>query len=162
MKDYLLTLFFVCLVSAIVKTVSPDGAMKKYIEILCTVCVISAVIIPISTEISSLDGISDILKPDIGIEDANYDEIYNKYLLEQNIENAEACLEGELCQRLALESGALNVRLSVESDGEQLKVTSAQVVLGLKSMSANPDVIKEYILERTECECEIIYDNIDE
>ena len=162
MKEYLITLFLVCLVSAIVKTASPEGAMKKYIDILCSVCVISAVILPISTEISSIDSISQVLFGDMDTESENYDEIYNNYLLEHSKENAKRVLEEELCGLFGKQNGAIGIHLGLQDDGVSVSVSSVKVILTPAAIDCAPRIIDEHLLERTGCKCEIIYDNINE
>lgn len=161
MRTYLSALFGVCLVSAIIKVISPEGATKKYIEMLCSLCVISAVIFPMGRQISEDYGIGDLI-PDIEYESESYDEIYNQYLLDQNIKNACEVLRTELCERLGTDSSEIEVKISTEDIDGEIKVRSVSVILGVGAITADPDEIKEYIYERTECECEIIYEIIGE
>lgn len=157
MKEYLWTLFGVCATSAIVGAISPEGAMKKYISILCSLCVTVAVISPLISEISSLDDIGELLELDVGYDATDYEEIYNGYLLEQNLSLACETLEAELAERFSVENGELTVALeAVDVDGE-ISVSSATVYIGLGAVTVDPAEIKAYMLERTGCECEIIY-----
>lgn len=162
MRTYLSTLFGVCIISAVIRTISPEGAMKKYIEILCSICVLSAITAPAVSYISKLDSIDELFKFEWEYESADYDEIYNGYLLEAN--TAEACrvLEEELSALLGTDEGSIRISLAVSySDGE-VSVSSATVTLGAKAVAADPDQIKGYIAERVGCECQIVYDIKDE
>lgn len=161
MRGYIFTLFGVCIVSAVVRTVSPDGAMKKHIELLCSLCVASAMIIPLVSLLYSakydniFDGIFD------GCQTENYEEIYNSYLIEGNVSAVESAMSEELCDRLSV-GGDVEVDVAVERLEEGYRVSGARVILGARAVAADPKIIRQYIYERLSCECEIIYNIFDE
>ena len=162
MKQYLLTLFGVCVVAAIIRAVSFDGVMKKYIEIICALCVISVVISPIALAISSLDSIKNVFDVDVWGESMDYDEIYNEYLVEGNLRASESILSDELCERFDGESGCFEVRLGYEVSDGKISITAATVTLSGEGVATDPQLIEEYIRSRVGVECEIIYDLSDE
>ena len=77
MKEYLITLFVVSLVAAIIRVASPDGVMKKHIELLCAVCVICVTVSPVILAVSSIDTIKNIFEYEAYEKESFYDEIYN-------------------------------------------------------------------------------------
>lgn len=158
MKTYLSTLLGVCIISAAVRVIAPDGAMKKYIDVLCSLCVIAVVISPISSLIADVGGIYGMLDIDDVYEDADYEEIYKGYILEMNTENASAVLGEELCRHLGVKEGSLTVALSVTKTEDTVSVNGATVTVGAGAVTADPDEIKAYVAERVGCECQIIYE----
>lgn len=162
MKSYLLTLFGVCLVSVIVRIISPEGATKKYIEMICSVCVIAAVAMPVVKAITGFDG--DNI--DIGLggeyEEQDYGEIYNSNLLNENRLAAEELLKNELTGLLSVSSDSLRVSLRVSQSADGAVIDSATVYIGGGAVASDPQRIKDYIGERLSVECQIIYEIFDE
>ncbi len=162
MKSYLLTLFGVCLVSVIVRVISPEGVTKKYIEMICSVCVIAAVAMPVVKAIIGFDG------DNIGIglgneyEEQNYGEIYNSNLLNENRLAAEEMLKNELVGLLSVSSDSLRVSLRVSQNADGVVIDSATVYIGGGAVAADPQRIKDYIGQRLSVECQIIYEIFDE
>lgn len=161
MRTYLSTLLGVSVVSAVVRAISPEGAMKKYIEVFCSICVISALISPVAAYISELDGIEDILDFEVEYESSNYDEIYNEYLLDTNTADACRALENELSTLLGTDTESIKVSLDVSREGDEVSVNCVNVTLGVGAIAADPEQIKNYVQERVGCECQIIYDITD-
>lgn len=162
MKEYLLAIFGVCIIGTAVKSLAPDGAIKKYIEMLCTLCAVAVIIAPASSIISAsygLDGLIDKMKT----ENEDYNVIYKEYLEEKEIDRAEKLLCAELAEYLELSTEAIAVKIEVsDSDEDTVNIESVNVYLGAQAISASPEIIREYIYNRTEAECQIIYGLIDE
>ena len=106
MKEYLATLFGVCLLSAIVRAVTPESATKKYIEILCSLCVVAAIVLPIIKQISDYNGVDGLFEA-IDYESYDYEEIYNSYIIDENIKMAQETLARELENKFGADSVAL-------------------------------------------------------
>ena len=160
MKTYLIALLCVCISSAVVRVISPDGVMKKYIEMLCAICIISVVIVPIYQEMSNIDSMGELFVPEGIADETDYDEIYNEYLSQKYIENTCDLLEADLAERLKIANEDIDVRLEVYENDVEVAVRSATVVLDTGAITADPEIIKEFFYERFAAECEIIYDNL--
>ena len=156
MKEYLLSLFGVCVASAVVRVASPSGSLKKYLEIVCSMCVAAALIIPVGAWIMDGDGIEGALEG-IEWESQNYEEIYNSYVLEYELAEAENMLVSELAEHFGKAADGFDVELLTEWNADKVGIAEARVILNEKTLSVPPEQIKGYIYERLECECEIIY-----
>lgn len=158
MKEYLFSLFEVCLLSGIVSSLSPDGSVKKYIRFICSLLVICAMVIPIfSANISEFgfEGVFDLS----GDEQEDYGEIYNYYWEAYDTQRAEEALAEGLCTRFSLPTEALRVQLCTEGSGEQRRIISARVyITSASALATDPSLIREYIASVAACECEIVYD----
>ena len=159
MKEYFIALFLVSCVAAIVKAVGNDGATKKYIEMICALCVISAVIIPILGVNADMSDIISFFDEIVGVEQ-NYDEIYNKYLLEEGVSAAEDRMSADVCQRLSVGEEAIKLRLVLAEDGSC--VVGAKAYITNAALAADPSEVRGYVREVLGIECEIIYDIFDE
>jgi len=156
MKEYLSALLVTCIISATVRIITPDGAVKKYIKTLCSLCVVCVVITPIIGGISSLYDIESRFS-ELEYDTENYDEIYKSYLLDKNVELAEQALAKQLAEHLGVVPNGLSVTLCTEQDGETVSVTEVRVTLGAATVMADPEQIKSFIAEHVGTECEIIY-----
>ena len=86
MKEYLSALLVTCIISATVRIITPDGAVKKYIKTLCSLCVACVVITPIIGGISSLYDIESRFS-ELEYDTENYDEIYGtEEVVEETVE----------------------------------------------------------------------------
>jgi hypothetical protein len=156
MKEYLITLFVVCAVSAIVRTVGPDGALKKYIELICAVCIIAVLVLPLGgvlSEVFELDTEFDTQKQ----ETTNYDEIYKSYLLQMGTASAEERMSSELCRELGVDENSIRIRLHISDDGEK-RISRADAIIGAGAIDVDPRSVSEAIKNKLGVECEIIYD----
>ena len=161
MKTYLLTLFGVCVVSAVIRVISPEGSTKKYIELLCSVCVIAAVAMP---AVKAITGFSDY-DFDISLEEnnkQNYDEIYNGNLLYESRAAAEELMKNELAALLSVSPESLRVRLGVSQGTDGAAIDSVTVYISAGAITADPAIIKKYVGEITTSECQITYEVFDE
>lgn len=162
MKQYLLLVFGVCLVSGAIRVISPEGAMKKHIEMLCSLCLAAAVVIPLVSMISGMDGegmLDGILG---GYETQDYEKIYGDYVVSGNMENVEAVMAEELAEMLDVNVGDITVGIILERQDDTCKVTNTYVILRAGAVACDPDIIKDHVYERLGIECEIIYSINDE
>ena len=160
MKTYLSSLLAVCIVSAVVRVISPDGVLKKYIEMLCTICIISVVVIPIYQGISSDNHINDMLGDNVSAETVNYDEIYNDYLGQMKVNEAETIFKAELAERADVDADDIDIALEVHWENTECIIDRVRVILGPRAISVDPDIVRDYVYERIGIECEIIYDKM--
>ena len=161
MKEYLLILFGVCVLAAIVRVISPDGVMKNYIELICALCVIAAIAAPLSQILSEIGDV-DISISENQTNMENYDEIYNLYLAEGSLDDAERILEQELEAVFLQGSGDVDVNARAQTCEDGVKVVGIDVTLIGGAVLADPEAVIEYVLARTGVECQIIYELYDE
>lgn len=162
MKEYLSALLGVCVISAVVKAVASDGAMKKYVEMLCTLCVLAVLIMPVSDIISSSYGFDGLLEK-TEFEGENYEDVYNEYISEKEIDRAEKLLTAELAEYLEIDAEALRVKLEVSyGENGETDVEKAKVYLGMQAVGISPEAVTEYLYGRIGAECQIIYGITDE
>lgn len=156
MKEYLLTLLAVCIVTGIVRVMAFDGALAGYVQTVCAVCVLTCMIIPVFKLLSDDFDIGDIFEGvDTGQE--QYGDIFSSYLLEQDVMSAQISLSRMLENELSLKEGSVDVELSVINEGGQTSICGAVVTLYADAVMADPKLLKEYIMQYTGVECEIVY-----
>ncbi|MBE6577515.1 MAG: hypothetical protein E7653_05200 [Ruminococcaceae bacterium] len=159
MKEYILTLFCVCCVAAVIRTACPENATKKYIEMLCAVCVISAISLPIFGAFADFDGFDSVFV-ESGESDDNYDEIYKSYLNDKGVDSAESVISDTLCEQLGVDGGAIRIVLHI--DEESSKVLSATAIIGNGAVDTDPALISSHIKNTLGVECDIVYELFDE
>ncbi len=159
MKEYMIALFGVCCVAAVVKNVSSGNAMKKHIEIVCALCVISALVLPIFDVFSDFKGIDFVFEDNSYLED-DYVEIYNQYLVEKRVDLAETAISSSVCNSLGVADGAIRIKLYLDDSGAQ--IISATAVISKDAVTADPAEIALHIRQTLGVECEVVYQLFDE
>ena len=160
MRTYLSALLGVCIVSAIIRVLSPLSVLKKYIEMLSAICIISVVVLPICQGITEDYRFNDAPFTDDKYNSYDYGEIYNNYLSQKNVEMACCTLENELARHVGVSTEEIDVNLTGnEIDGVYV-LERITVTLGMGAVSVDPDTVIDFISERTGIECEIIYDDL--
>ena len=157
MKEYLGLLFSVCLVAAIVRAISPQNSIKKHLELLCSLCVICVIVSPVMGEEGIFQDVKNMLDTDADENKTEYEQMYSSYLIDGQISFAEQALEAELAEIFGKSVDAFEVVLQAETDIDSIAVSKTSVIIGASAIEADPQKIKEYIAERTNSECEIIY-----
>ena len=158
MKEYLIGILGVCLLSAVASVLSTGNATKKHIEILSSLCLVATVASPIATFIGDYDGDFNIFDFETESVMLDYEELYEEYLLEGNARTSEGILEGELSALLGVGTDAFDVELWLcVSEAGMAEVEKVRVRIFSKGIASDPDIIREHILRRTGNECEIIY-----
>lgn len=159
MKEYLGLLFSVCIVAAIVKTVSPEGTAKKYVEVICSLCVICVIISPTVCEGGMLSELKEIVNADVDTVKSEYEQMYSSYMRDGQITLAQKALEDELADVFGKDEDAFEVVLHTEYTEDEVLLNRSSVVIGLSAIDTDPEKIKAYMNERTGVECQIIYIN---
>ena len=152
-------LFAVCVIAAIVRLLAPQGVMKKYIEIICALCVICAMTQPIGQIIYEIQNIN-ISVPDADFDTSSYDEIYNNSLVSGSASDAEQILEQEIRDAFLMGSGDIDVKLHIQVTDNSAQVVGVDVILIGGAVLVDPEQVRQYLLDRTGIECQIIYDII--
>lgn len=156
MKEYLLALFAVCMVAGIVKVIASDCALAEHVGFICAICVILCVASPLIKLLDAGFDLEDIFEGTDGSR-AEYGEIFDAYLQEQDEKNAEISLARMLEAELSLNEESTSVDITVSNDGEATRVEGVRVILHADAISADPERIKEYIMQYTSAKCDIVY-----
>ncbi len=158
MKEYLIGIFGVCLLSAVASVLSAGNATKKHIEILSSLCIVATVASPLAAFMTEADGFFDAFDFETEAVLLEYEELYEEYLLEGSARTSEKILEGELAELLEVGADAFDVELELFlNDAGAAEVESVRVRIFLNGITADPDVIRSHLIQRTKKECEIIY-----
>ncbi len=158
MKEYIIGIFGICILSAVARALSVGNATKKHMEILTSLCLIATVASPLASFIGEADGVLGVLDLETDALMLDYEQLYEEYLLDGNAQTSEAILEGELVKLLGVGENAFDVDLTLGvTQTGVAEVRGARVRIYPEGLAADPDVIREHILARTGTECEIIY-----
>ncbi len=159
MREYIITLFLVCCVAAIIRAVGKDSATKKYIELVCALCVISALVLPIfGANIDDFD--IGAIFDETENKGQNYDEIYKNYLLQEGKSSAENAIASDVCKQLGVSAGGVSIRLTLNEDGTE--IVAATAIVSGEAVNTDPSLIKQYISQALGTDCEIGYKLFDE
>ncbi len=154
--EYLSLLFAVCVTAGIVGALAPEGSGKRYLEMLCSLCVICAVALPVLGGIEGMDGLGDMLEDAAEVTSADYEMIYKQYIAEGKLEAAEAELSEALAAHCEAEAGSVSVRLDCDMSGEP-RVVGATVMIRPQGFTVSPEKIKQFMSERIDIPCQIVY-----
>ncbi len=160
MGEYISALFGVCIVSGVICVMAPEGQSKRYLDIICSLCVICAVGVPLANSIFQIKNIGYFFD---GIEyetSTNYDEIYNQYLTNGYLEEAEQLMAEQLTKRYSLPQNSIDIRLDSAVNGDSVEVIGATAIIGAAAVAVPPDEIKTHIKQSLGVECVIIYESV--
>lgn len=160
MKEYFLSVVCLSLVAGAIVTLCPSDSAKRYLRMLAGIALTLCIIAPISSFIGGGglegDSLMDLLEFEIS-EEQNYAEIYNNTILKAGKDQAERRLKSEILQALGGSEEDIDVNIYAHTQGEEIYIDSAQVQIYPSGLSLDPHFIKNYLSERLDCECEIIY-----
>ena len=160
MIEYLYSVALTCIAAAVIQTAG-KSVSKKYIDIICSLCVICAVVFPVIKAVSDIDAnsVPDFLN-DISYEyeTENSVEIYNSYLHFVSVEDAETLLCEELSKKLGTNLGEIEIDLVTDRSEDKPYITDVVVCIHGGAVNADPEIIKEYVGEKTGVNCRIIYE----
>jgi hypothetical protein len=161
MSKYFLSVMIIVFVGGIVVSIAPDGSTKRYIRQLCglaiTLCILSPVLELARGGEGEFDKIRDLFDRD-SVPEQSYAEIYNESILSAGAENASEILKNEIKQEFSLSDEAFDVDILAKYNGDEIYIDHIDVIIYFAGVAANPHNIKNYVWERFECECQIIYE----
>ena len=162
MKEYLICIFGISLLSAVARLICAGSSAKRHMEMLTTLCIIATVASPLASFFAQGEGISELFDFDTQRAELNYEEIYGEYLILGNARTSQTILKEEIATLTGLSREGFDVELelSAKENGE-VKITGATVYIYSEGISADPEIVTEHIFKRTGVECEIIYDKND-
>ncbi len=160
MKEYIFTLFGVCIISGLVRVLAPEGASSKYLEIICSLCVICVLFAPLAGSLSEFGGIEYFFDENEYENSTNYDEIYNQFITEGQLSELEGMLEKDICEKLSLQENSIAIILDAASEGQKIELVGATAVISAKALSVPPDDVREYIGATLGVDCVIVYGGV--
>ena len=159
MKEYLMTLSGVMILSTLISTVCAEGNLKKYVRLLCSLCLLCALISPLFRLLSEGEFDPVTLWEDaVEGEESDYDDIYHQALIENQVSYAEKLMKKQLSEEFELGEGTFDVRMETVSENGTAHVECVTLVLRDSAIFADPTKLAEYINETQKCECIVIYD----
>ncbi len=157
MKEYISLLFGVCALSGMIGAIAPQGQTKKYLEIICSLCVICALAVPLLNGISEAPSLDNFFGTEDSDEQIKYEEIYNNYILEGRLKDAEAALASDIEKACGAPAGSLGVRLDCTETQTGIEPLVVTVIISPRAIAVPPEEIKEFVANFTNTECTIVY-----
>ena len=159
MKEYLMTLISVSLLSGIMGMISPEGDLKKYVRLLCTLCVFCAMISPAFSLWQGMGSSGEeILGELIDKEDVNYDEIYKDSLLSFGEVQAEETIKSNILERFLLSEDSIDVEVKSQSENDIEEWIAVTVLLRDEAIFTDPREILSLVESMVSCSCVIVYE----
>ncbi len=156
MEAYIRVIFTVCVTAAVIRALAPESSLTKYLQMLCSLCAVAVIALPVYQLLTSTDAVSQLLEG-IEVQTEDYEEIYNDFLVNGELENAERVFSEELCRAVSAERGTLFVRLDASYSEGEMQIVGADVLIYSGALTVPPNEIKAYIAQRLALECRIIY-----
>ena len=159
MKEYLMTLISVALLSGTVGMLSPEGEMKRYVRLLCSLCLLCAMVGPALSLLGDSDFSMDGLLSDREeIDRLDYDEIYHNSLILGGEKQAADTICAALLQRFELSEGAMEVSVRSPLKNDTDSPVSVTVLLRDEAIFVDPKEILSYVRELGDFQCTIVYE----
>ena len=157
-REYLLTLVGVVILSGVILMLGADGSAKNYIKLVCSLSVLSALISPLST-LAAEGGFSpaDWLES-IKEEEIDYDEIYRESLDRYEKETVEKIIKDNVLRNISIKDSDLKIEAQIESKNNKNEITSVTVILRDRGLLCDPREIADLINETVGCPCVILYE----
>ncbi len=144
MRDFLVSVTLVSIITSLSLMIMPEGGLKKYVKLAVSLAFFAFVI-------SSLDigGIGNISLPEVEIEDKS-DEFY-KAVVEKTRENAEKNLKNAIAEKFSISKNDIEISIGL-TDGENgLAVSNVNVTLYGIENTVKVTAVKKYAEDLLEC-----------
>ena len=159
MREYFLGLILFAFFGSVILSVAPQGLGRKYLGFLCGLCSVGCIIFPLAS--LTYDGGAESVKAIFEVSDKyeeNAVEIYNLYLDEAVIKNAEENLKSEIISEMGADYEDLDVDIILEKNSDDFYIKCASVTLYPSGYDLDPRGIEKICFSRLECACEFFYD----
>ena len=160
MTEYFLGLIAFSFVGAAVFSLVPSGGAKRYVRLLFGLCAVGCIAFPLFEIANGLSGeindLTALFEFNTDISD-NSVEIYNNFLNEAGVKNAENSLKSELMKELSAKYDDIDVKISVGKNGEEFYIIGVTVFLYPSGYHLEPKRIKSFCENRLLAECSIVY-----
>lgn len=160
MKEFILTLLGVSLISGFASMLSPEGkggGLRSYLGFACAICALSVIAGPVVSFISTLaDG---ELIEDISGETAVYDyeKIFDGTLVKEGERSVEKGLALILQKEFEIEEKNVNIDVKLYDNGASIEAKLVTVTLRGGAVFVDAHKIAERVEKLLSCECRVIY-----
>ncbi len=159
MKEYLMTLSGVMILSVLIGTACAEGNVKKYVRLLCALCLLCALISPLLRIWSEGDfDVSRLWENTVESEEDRYDEIYHQALIRNEISYAERLLKKQISERFNLDGSTFDTVIETVVKNGTYEPSRIRIILRDEAIFADPTKLIQYVNQTQKCECVIIYD----
>lgn len=156
MREYILLLIGVIVISWAASMIAPEGSLKKYVSLLVAVCLISAIISPLEN-IADIGFESDINGIFDEIEDQDYESVFYKNLTEASGKDFCALLKAKMMRDLDMGEEDLDIDAKICVQDGEYKLEYITVILYKKGITQDPAILKKYTLDLVGKECGVVY-----
>lgn len=160
MKGYILGVVSLSLVSAIIISIAPAGHSQRYLRLLAGLALTLCIAAPLLSLIGEGEFSAEYVKELLGSEEesaANYDEIYNKTIINAGKQNVEKTLKSEMLQELKGNDEDIDLYLVLSNESDEIYIERVEIIIYPSGLSLDPHFMEDYISERLDCSCVVIY-----
>ena len=158
MKEFIITLISVALLSGGFCMLAPEGDLRKYVRLMGALCLVCAIAVPTFTAIRS-DGIGldGLLSADVENE-SGYEEIYGEALLRGAEETLERILKERAVGELGLKADEIDFDIDLCIDDGVYRVGAVTAYIYGGGIFTDPRKITELVNGQCGCACTVIYE----
>ncbi len=159
MREYFLGLILFAFFGSVILSVAPQGLGRKYLSFLCGLCSVGCIMFPLASLTS--DGGAESVKALFETSDEyeeNAVEIYNLYLDDAVIKNAEESLKNEIIAEMNAGVNDFDISIRLEKNSDEFYTKSVLVTFYPSGYDLDPRKIEKICSSRLECSCEFFYD----
>ena len=162
MREYFGTLLCVACICGVAEMLAPNGnrgGLKRQVRFICALTIVCVVAAPIGNLLVELknQGVGDGFIFGSDTKESEYERVFLEYVEEQNATSIANRLKSELCERFDISCESIDVTVVLTAENDTCTIKSITVFVGLGAITKDPHMIIEYVKERTNVECEIIY-----
>lgn len=162
MKNYLITVITVSICIGLYNIISPQfHGLEKYSKMIGMLVVLCVIISPLKEIVNTFDedGLQDVKDNILNSEDKTsneYDEIFENYLNSFSIEEIKREIKEIMSEKFDIPKDECEITVFTNTENEQLKISSLQILLLGKSVFKNPYTIEEYFENLLNCTCQVL------
>ena len=165
MKEFILTMLGVSLISGFASMLSPDGkegGLRSYLGFACAICALSVTIGPVTSFITAL-GDSEMIENISGEPQAlDYEKIYEDTLMKGEERALEEGLNLLLRTELLIDEKNIDVDVRLCNSTAGYEAELVTVRLSGKAVFTDAHRIAERVEELLFCECRVLYGGVND
>ena len=159
MKEYFLGIISFAFFGSFVLSVAPQGLGRKYLRFLCGLCGVGCVMFPL-VSLSYGNG-AELIRNAFEISEESEEnavEIYNLYLDETIIKNAEKDLKREIISSLSAKDEDFDLEIVLDKNSDEFYIKKIFVTFYPSGYDIDPLKVEKICFFAYKCECEFFYD----
>lgn len=162
MREYFIGVMSVIFFGGMITSLSPSAKGQKYLRLLCSLSVVGSIVLPIFSAFREQDfdvgEFAEIFETENASEDI-YGDIYNGAISDASILNAEITLKSEILREVSAKEEDFDVMVNTSLKNDVLCIESVTVKIYPSGIFINPREIENYVNERLECPCTVVYES---